>query len=252
VATDHLLDFLKVYAPAPIEREPVAARAVLNAVAAGANGEAKTGDGGNGPEIVMRKVDDAEPLSMYVFKTMTDPFAGRITFFKVFSGVLRNDAAVQNYSRRTAEKLSHLSVMQGRTAVPVSEIHAGDLGAVAKLRETLTGDTLGDKSHEIFFEPVALPEPAMTWAIEPKSRADEDKLAPAVHKLMEEDLMVRFFRDQQTNEFLIAAAGRAVSGDDPGARRCPGAAQKTDRRPRAVRRLQNQNGAAGARGRIRV
>ncbi|MGB7134889.1 MAG: elongation factor G, partial [Acidobacteriaceae bacterium] len=206
VATDHLLDFLKVYAPAPIEREPVAARAVLQAVAVGTNGEAKAGE--NGPEIVMRRVSDEEPLSLYVFKTMTDPFAGRISFFKVFSGVLRNDGTAQNYSRRTAEKFSHLSIMQGRTAVAVNELHAGDLGAVAKLKETLTGDTLGDKSHEIFFEPVTMPEPAMTWAIEPKSRADEDKLAPAVHKLMEEDLMVRFFRDQQTNEFLIAAAGQ--------------------------------------------
>ena len=209
IGTDHLLDFLKVYAPAPTEREPVAARAVLTAVAAGGNGEAKGDSGGEAsPEIVMRKVDDAEPLSLYVFKTMTDPFAGRISFFKVFSGCLRNDATAQNYSRRTAEKFSHLSIMQGRTAVQVSELHAGDLGAVAKLKETLTGDTLGDKSHEIFYEPVALPEPAMTWAIEPKSRADEDKLAPAVHKLMEEDLMVRFFRDGQTNEFLIAAAGQ--------------------------------------------
>jgi elongation factor G len=213
VATDHLLDFLKVYAPAPIERVPVAARAVLATVTAAAsastagNGEAATAEG-QSPEIVMRKVDDKEPLSLYVFKTMTDPFAGRITFFKVFSGVLKNDGSAQNYPRRTAEKFSHLSIMQGRTAVAVTELHAGDLGAVAKLKETLTGDTLGDKGAEIFYEPVTMPEPAMTWAIEPKSRADEDKLAPAVHKLMEEDLMVRFFRDGQTNEFLIAAAGQ--------------------------------------------
>ncbi|HEX4309919.1 MAG TPA: elongation factor G [Acidobacteriaceae bacterium] len=211
VGTDHLLDFLKVYAPAPIEREPVAARAVLHTIAAtagGAGNGAAAAAEGQAPEIVMRKVSDTEPLSLYVFKTMTDPFAGRISFFKVFSGVLKNDATAQNYSRRIPEKFSHLSVMQGRTAVAVTELHAGDLGAIAKLRETLTGDTLGDKSHEIFYEPVALPEPAMTWAIEPKSRADEDKLAPAVHKLMEEDLMVRFFRDPQTNEFLIAAAGQ--------------------------------------------
>jgi elongation factor G len=208
VGTDHLLDFLKVYAPAPIEREPVAARAALHAVAV-TNGEAAVASSADqSPEIVLRKVADSEPLSLYVFKTMTDPFAGRITFFKVFSGVLKNDATAQNYSRRVPEKFSHLSVMQGRTAVAVPELHAGDIGAVAKLRETLTGDTLGDKSHEIFYEPVTLPEPAMTWAIEPRSRADEDKLAPAVHKLMEEDLMVRFFRDAQTNEFLIAAAGQ--------------------------------------------
>jgi elongation factor G len=213
VATDHLLDFLKVYAPAPIEREPVAARAVLQTVAANGNGAAVMSapaevSSEDQPEIVLRKVDDAEPLSLFVFKTMTDPFAGRISFFKVFSGCLRNDATVQNYSRKGAEKFSHLSIMQGRTAVPISELHAGDIGAVAKLRETFTCDTLGDKGHEVFFEPVCVPEPAMTYAIEPKTRADEDKLAPAVHKLMEEDLMVRFFRDPQTNEFLIAGAGQ--------------------------------------------
>jgi elongation factor G len=208
IATDHLLDFLKVYAPAPIEREPVAARAVLQAVSS--NGQAMNGEARSEahPEIVMRKVDDKEPVSLYAYKTMTDPFAGRITFFKVFSGVVKNDSTVTNYARRGSERLAHLSIMQGHTAVPVAELHAGDLGAVAKLRETLTGDTLGDKGHEIFFEPVALPEAAMTYAIEPKTRADEDKLAPAVHKLMEEDLLLRFFRDPQTNEFLVAGAGQ--------------------------------------------
>jgi elongation factor G len=203
VGTDHLLDFLKVYTPAPVEREPIAARAMLQAVANGHAGEA---DGAE--EIVMRKVDDCEPVAIYAFKTMTDPFAGRITFFKVFSGVVRNDVCLVNYARHGQEKLAHLSIMQGHSAVPVSELHAGDLGAVAKLKETLTGDTLGDKGQEIFFDPVSLPEPAMSYAIEPKTRADEDKLAPAVHKLMEEDLLMRFFRDPQTNEFLIAGAGQ--------------------------------------------
>jgi elongation factor G len=222
VATDHLLDFLKVYAPAGIERPPVAARALLQAVSSvssssgspSANGAASAPDkdsvsGNDRPhEIVMRPVRDHEPVSLYVYKTMTDPFAGRITFFKVFSGVLKSDMTLTNYSRRAAEKLGHLSVMQGHTAVPVSELHAGDLGAVAKLRDTFTGDTLGDKGHEIFFESVTLPEAAMTHAIEPKTRADEDKLAPAIHKLMEEDLLLRFFRDPQTNEFLVASAGQ--------------------------------------------
>jgi elongation factor G len=203
VGTDHLLDFLKVYAPSPIEREPVAARAMLQAVA---NGHAAAGD--TVQEIVMRKVDDKEPVALYAFKTMTDPFAGRITFFKVFSGVVKNDACFTNYVRRSQEKFAHLSIMQGHTAVPVAELRAGDLGAVAKLKDVLTGDTLGDKGQEIFFEPVAVPEAAMTYAIEPKTRADEDKLAPAVHKLMEEDLLMRFFRDPQTNEFLIAGAGQ--------------------------------------------
>ncbi len=216
VGTDRLLDFLKVYAPAPVERVPVAARGTADAqsptrAAAQSADTASPGshDGLNGvSEMVLRKVDDHEPLSLYVFKTMSDPFSGRISFFKIFSGVLKNDATVTNYSRRTVERLPHLAVMQGRTAVQVTELHAGDLGAVAKLRETFTGDSLGEKGQEIYFDPVTMPEPAMTYAIEPKTRADEDKLAPAVHKLMEEDLMVRFYRDGQTNEFLIAGAGQ--------------------------------------------
>ena len=100
-------------------------------------------------EIVFRKVDDSEPLALLVFKTMTDPFAGRISFFKVISGVVKNDATLENYTRRGQERLSHLSVMQGRKAVEVAELHAGDLGAVAKLRETLTGDTLGEKGARL-------------------------------------------------------------------------------------------------------
>jgi elongation factor G len=203
MATDRLLDFLKVYAPSPLERAPIAVRnPAIEAVADGTDdAEAEAGK-------TTRKVDDNEPAAIVVFKTMTDPFAGRITFFKVVSGVIKNDATVENYTRRGQERLSHLSVMQGRKAVEVPELHAGDLGAVAKLRDTFTGDTLGQKGAEILVDMARPPEPAMTYAIEPKSRADEDKLAPAIHKLMEEDLLIRFFRDPQTNEFLIAGAGQ--------------------------------------------
>ncbi len=185
MALDHLLDFLKTYTPSPAERAPIVA----------------AGD-------TTRKIDDAGPVAAIVFKTMSDPFAGRISFFKVISGVIKNDATLENYTRRGQEKLSHLSIMQGRKPVEVAELHAGDIGAVGKLRDTLTGDTLGVKGSEIQISLAALPEPAMTYAIEPKSRADEDKLAPAIHKLMEEDLLIRFFRDPQTNEFLIAGAGQ--------------------------------------------
>ena len=204
IALDHLLDFIKVYAPAPIERVPFTVRAPA-AVAANAGSDAEsTGDAA----LSLRKVADSEPAALVVFKTMTDPFSGRITFFKVVSGVIKTDATVENYTRRGQERLSHLSIMQGRKAVEVQELHAGDLGAVAKLRETLTGDTLGAKGAEIQVDLFPLPEPAMTYAIEPKSRADEDKLAPAIHKLMEEDLLIKFFRDPMTNEFLIAGAGQ--------------------------------------------
>jgi len=201
VATDHLLDFIKVYAPAPIERAPISVKAgALQAVAAGA--------GDAGTTAATRAVDDGQPVAAVVFKTMTDPFAGRISYFKVLSGVVKNDALLENYTRHGQERLAHLSVMQGRKAVEVAELHAGDLGAVAKLRETFTGDTLGAKGADIQVELTALPEPAMTYAIEPKTRADEDKLGPAIHKLMEEDLLIRFYRDPQTNEFLIAGAGQ--------------------------------------------
>ena len=199
VGSDHLLDFLQVYAPSPVERVPVAARGAVESVGVRPDSEA---------EMVLRKVDDREPLSLYVFKTMSDPFAGRISFFKVFSGIAKNDSTVTNYTHRSAERLAHLTVMQGRTASPIGELHAGDVGAVAKLRETFTGDTLGDAGHEIYFDPVTMPEPAVTYAIEPETRADEDKLAPAVHKLMEEDLMVRFYRDAATHEFLLAGSGQ--------------------------------------------
>jgi len=205
MGADHLLDFIKVYAPAPTERAPLPVKAAaLQAVTANGGG----GDSPAGSGVSVRRISDSEPTALLVFKTMSDPFVGRISFFKVISGVVRNDATLENYTRRGQERFAHLSVMQGRKAMEVVELHAGDLGAVAKLRETFTGDTLGQKGAEIQIELAALPEAAMTYAIEPKSRADEDKLAPAIHKLMEEDLLIRFFRDPQTNEFLIAGAGQ--------------------------------------------
>lgn len=196
VGTDHLLDFLKLYAPSPVERGEMKLRAV-----------GRSAHNGSG-EMVSRKIEDKEPVALYVYKTMVDPFAGRISFFKVLSGCVKNDASVENYSRSETERLTHLSIVQGRKLTEVADLHAGDLGAVAKLRVSQTGDTLGAKGHEVLVEPVPVPEPAMTYAIEPKSRADEDKLAPALHKLMEEDLMLRFYRDPQTNEFLVAGAGQ--------------------------------------------
>src|SRR3989449_2343663 len=191
IGADRVMDFIVDYTPAPTERGSV-------------EGEVTSGNG----EPPRRKVADSEPTSLYVFKTVSDPFAGRISYFKAFSGVVKNDAVLQNFTRGSQEKLAHISIMQGKTAVPVPELHAGDIGAVAKLRETLTGDTLGDKSAPIRYPKVSLPEPAITFAIEPKSRADEDKLGVGIHKLMEEDAMLRFFRDAQTKEVLIAGTGQ--------------------------------------------
>jgi elongation factor G len=192
IGADRVMDFIVDYTPAPSEHEWV-------------QGEPTASSNGEPPK---RHETDSEPVSLYVFKTVSDAFAGRISYFKVFSGVLKNEATVQNFSRGSAEKLAHISILQGKTTVPVNELHAGDIGAVSKLKDTLTGDTLGDKSAPIQYPRVRLPEPAITFAIEPKSRADEDKLGPGIHKLMEEDAMLRFFRDAQTKEFLIAGTGQ--------------------------------------------
>ena len=191
VSTDRLMDFIVDFTPAATEHESI-------------RGEVTSGNG----EPPARKESDTEPVSVYVFKTVSDPFAGRISYFKVFSGVLKNDASLANFSRSSQEKLAHIAVMQGKMAVPVNELHAGDIGAVPKLKDTLTGDTLGDKSAPIQYPHVKLPEPAITFAIEPKSRSDEDKLGPGIHKMLEEDAMLRFFRDPQTREFLIAGTGQ--------------------------------------------
>jgi len=159
-------------------------------------------------ETVERKIAASEPVSLFVFKTVADPFAGRITYFKVMSGVLKNDATLNNFNRDLQERLQHIQVMQGKTAAPVSELYAGDLGAVAKLRETTTGDTLGDKSAPIFYPPARIPEPSITFAVEPKTRADEDRIGVAIHRILEEDLALRFARDPQTKEFLLSGAGQ--------------------------------------------
>src|SRR5713101_2315232 len=159
-------------------------------------------------DTIDRKIADSEPLSMFVFKTLADPFAGRITYFKVMSGVLKNDATINNYNRNTQERLQHISAMQGKTATAVADMHAGDIGTVAKLKDTTTGETLGDKNGTIFYPPARIPEPSITFAVEPKTRADEDKIGQAIHRILEEDLALRFSRDPQTKEFLLSGAGQ--------------------------------------------
>ncbi len=163
--------------------------------------------GGKG-DRVERKYDDGQPLSLFVFKTLSDPFAGRINYFKVKSGVVKNDAALTNYNRGIPERFQHIQVVQGKQLSEVGDLHAGDLGAIAKLKETTTGETLGDKASPIFYSPAQLPEPSITFAIEPKTRADEDKIGVSIHRILEEDPALRFSRDPQTKEFLLAGSGQ--------------------------------------------
>jgi len=192
IGADAILNFIVDIFPSPAFRTTVAGH--------------KTPD--HKGETVDRKLADSEPASLFVFKTIADPFAGRITFFKVMSGIVKNDATLNNFNRGSQERFQHVQVMQGKTATAVNDLHAGDIGAVAKLKDTLTGDTLGDKAATIFYPLARIPEPSITFAIEPKTRADEDRIGQAIHKILEEDLALRFSRDPQTKEFLLAGAGQ--------------------------------------------
>ncbi len=159
-------------------------------------------------ERVMRKYSINEPFSAYVFRTIADPFAGRINVMKVVSGKIASDATVQNTSRDTPERLGTLHVIQGKTLDKVNEAQTGDIIAVVKLKETQTGDTLSDKAKPIVYPPVEYPEAAIAFAIEPKSRADEDKISGALHKILEEDPSLHFDRDPQTKEFILSGSGQ--------------------------------------------
>ena len=188
IGSDQILNLIVENLPAPADRGTVMGKL-------------------NGNEVT-RKVADPEPVSAFVFKTTADPFSGRITFFKVYSGVLKNDANLQNVQRGTTERLSHIACALGKTLTPVTDLHAGDIGAVAKLKDTLTGDTLADKSSAIEYPAVKLPEPSIAFAIEAKSRQDEDRMGHAIHRILEEDQSLRFFRDPQTKEFLLGGSGQ--------------------------------------------
>lgn len=187
IGSDLILNFIVENFPAAVERT----------VTASVNGAEAT-----------RKVTDSEPASAYVFKTIADPFAGRITYFKVLSGTIKNDANLQNVPRGATERLSHIGSPYGKAIQPVNELHAGDIGAVAKLKETLTGDTLAEKGQQIEYPKVKLPEPSIAFAIQANSRQDEDRMGNAVNRILEEDQSLRFYRDPQTKEFLLAGSGQ--------------------------------------------
>ncbi len=152
---------------------------------------------------------DSGPLSAFVWKTVADPFAGRITLFRVLSGTLKADSTVHNVTRDTSERLGHIVLLQGKTQTNAPEIKAGDLGAVAKLKETLTSDVLADKSSKLTIPAIKFPEPVISYAIEPKSRGDEEKISTALHRLQEEDPSISYNRDPQTKELLLAGQGQS-------------------------------------------
>ncbi len=166
-----------------------------------------TGVDAAGAEVTRGAAGD-EPFSAFVWKTMVDPHAGRISMVRVVSGELKADAPLYNASRDVVERIGGLFALQGKTTTPVTALRAGDIGAIAKLKDTLTNETLADKAAPVKFAPTAFPEPATTFAIEPKTRGDEDKISTALQRLAEEDPVLRVSRDAQTHEMLLSGMGQ--------------------------------------------
>jgi elongation factor G len=190
VGVHALLDAIVDVAPSPADRQEV------------------TGTDPSTKAEATRKPAADAPFSAFVWKTIVDPHAGRISLFRVYSGTLKSDSAAHNTTRDSAERVGSLVLLQGKTQTPVPEVQAGDFGAVAKLKETQTGDTLADKASPIVYPPVVFPEPATTFAIEPKTRGDEDKISIALQRLQEEDPVLKVSRDAQTHEMLLSGMGQ--------------------------------------------
>jgi len=160
-----------------------------------------TGADGEALEI---EPDEDGPLVAYVFKTLADPYTGRINLLRVYRGTLRSDSHVVNVTRRQKERIGQLGQPVGKELTPVSELGAGDIGAIAKLKATQAGDVLCERQEEISIPPLDLPAPVMAFAYEPKSKGDEEKAAAAVRRLSEEDPTLDVHRDPQTGDQIIA------------------------------------------------
>jgi elongation factor G len=183
-----LMDAILGYVQSPAERE-------LKAVK-------------NGEETGVAAAENG-PAAAFVWKTVADPFAGRITMFRIVSGVLKSDSTVHNVTKDAPERLGHLVLLQGKTQTPVQEVRAGDLGAVAKLKETQTSDLLAEKGVSFAIPPIKFPEAVISYAIEPKSRGDEEKISTSLQRLQEEDPSISYNRDQQTKELLLSGQGQS-------------------------------------------
>jgi len=187
IGAQMILDGIVDFMPSPVERGKVKAKVK-----------------GQAEELVLSPDGQFAAL---VFKTISDPYTGRISLMRIFCGKINPDATVSNITRDTDEKLGGLFFLQGKEQVPAGQAKAGDIVATAKLKATLTGDTLCAKGAEVEFEPIKFPEPSISFAIEPKTRADEDKISQATHRVTEEDPTVRIERDPETSQLLISGNG---------------------------------------------
>jgi elongation factor G len=183
-----LLDAVIDYLPAPIDVPPI---------------QGALSDG----TPIERRADDGQPMSALAFKVMSDKFVGRLTFVRVYSGVLKKGSYVLNSSKGKKERVSRLIVLKADERIDVEELRAGDLGAIPGLSDTLTGDTICDESAPVILESLFIPEPVISVAVEPKTKQDMEKLSKALKALSEEDPTFRVSLDQETNQTVIAGMG---------------------------------------------
>jgi elongation factor G len=157
---------------------------------------------------VKRAPDAKAPLCALVFKTITDPHVGKLSVFRVYSGTLRADSQVYNASRDSRERIGHLGWLSGKTQKAVDALGPGEIGVVAKLKDTLTGDTLCDEGSPVGLPGISFPEPAISFAIQPKTRGDEDKISTALHRMAEEDPTLHHHYDPETKQLLVSGMGQ--------------------------------------------
>ena len=190
VGVAQLLDAICCYLPSPLDRTKA------------------VGIDPNSQQVIERAASENEPFSALVFKTTSDPYTGKITIFRVYSGVLNSDSVIYNSTKKTQERIGQIFELEGKKQHPIKQAVAGDIVAVAKLKETTTGDTLCDESKPIVYEPAQPLKPVISYAIEPKTKNDEDKIHGALARLIEEDPTIEYHRDQQTREFIISGMGQ--------------------------------------------
>lgn len=190
IGVQSLLDAVVEYLPSPAERPPAEGT------------DPKSG------QPVKRACSPDEPFSAFVFKTIADPYAGRLNVLKVCSGVLGANSTVYNSSKGVREKVGQVLQLEGKAQRAVEEAVAGEIVALAKLRETTTGDTLCDERHPVAFPPLSVPHPVLSVAVSPKRREDEDKMATCLQRLMEEDPTLRMHRDEETKEVILSGMGQ--------------------------------------------
>lgn len=184
-----LMNMLKTFMPSPLDRE------------------AMQGTVPGKEETVERKPSPEEPFSAFVFKTLADPYVGRINFFRVYSGSAKPDSQVYNPNKDKTERLGQVFSMRGKNQIVMEEIVTGDIAAVAKLQHTATGDTLCDRAHPVVFEPLHFPEPVISFAVEPKTKGDEEKVSSGLARFLDEDPTLHLERRVETKQTVISGLG---------------------------------------------